>query len=412
MAITPYVPLITTSLLPRGNLLLQSQQFGSSPWAATSTTFTGGTTTDPDGQITGGYITRTSTGAAYWEQFVSKAATALTYTFSMYASPRAGGSFFSLGVGSDSIGLGAGVCFNVSTQTISLAPTAFGGFSNVSATISPVAGTGYARITLTLTTDASTALYVYFSTSSVSQHINGTGSVNSCSTFVWGAQLEPYANASAYAATVAAADPGIWAGAASLPVLPRLPGQAITVSKAPKWSTERAQSASGRVRKTSYWPYPLWQFELSYNVLRKNATPDELITLWEFFNVAKGQFANWLYVDPSDNYVPPSAPAVFGTGTGSATTFQLGRYINSWYEPVYAVYQPVILDNGVITASALTFTPNGEVTFTTPPANGHTLSWFGYYYFGCEFLQDDMTADQIVRHLWSGKSLKFSSLRI
>ncbi len=203
---------------------------------------------------------------------------------------------------------------------------------------------------------------------------------------------------------------GIWSGAQGLPVLPYLPGQAIAVTKAPLWSTEVIRSASGRERRTAYWPYPLWQFELSYEVIRHRPTNDELATLFEFFNVIQGQFSPFLFVDPSDCQVPSATPASFGTGDGATKTFQLMRQINSFSEPVFDVYSPTVLDNGSA-AGSYTIAPNGLLTFATAPASGHVLTWYGYFYFGCRFLADDFTAEQIVSQLWSGKSLKFTSIR-
>lgn len=182
------------------------------------------------------------------------------------------------------------------------------------------------------------------------------------------------------------------------------------MTKAPKWSTEVIRAASGRERRTAYWPSPLWQFELSYEVLRRRPSNDELGVLWEFFNALQGQFAPFLFVDPSDCQIASGAPHVFGTGDSATTTFQLSRAINSFVEPVYAVYAPVILDNGSV-RSDVSFSPNGRVTFGTAPASGHVLSWSGCFYFGCRFLQDDLGLQQIVNQLWSGKSLKFTSLR-
>jgi uncharacterized protein (TIGR02217 family) len=210
--------------------------------------------------------------------------------------------------------------------------------------------------------------------------------------------------------TLSALPTGIWSGAQGLPVLPYLPGQTPQVTKAPKWSTQVIQTASGRERRTAYWPYPLWQFELSYEVIRHRPANDELATIWEFFNVAQGQFGPWLFVDPSDCQVSSAAPASFGTGDGVTKTFQLQRQVNSWTEPVYDVFSPTVLDNGS-TAGAHTFDPNGQVTFTAAPASGHVLAWYGYFYFGCRFAQDDLSFAQIVNLLWSGKSLKFTSLR-
>lgn len=231
----------------------------------------------------------------------------------------------------------------------------------------------------------------------------------------------------------------IWSGVDSLAVLPLLPGQSITVRKAPQWSTQVIKSANGRERRTAYWPFPLWQFELQYEVIRHRLpTQDELATLWEFFNVAQGQYGAWLFADPTDYLVPTSIlqdPATlngltdpstgayetdpastvglgytFGTGDGSTKTFQLNRFINSWQEPIFGAFNPQILDNGAA-AGANTVT-NGQVTFSAAPVAGHTLKWFGAYYFGCRFLQDDLTFEQLVYLLWSGQSLKFTSLRV
>lgn len=203
---------------------------------------------------------------------------------------------------------------------------------------------------------------------------------------------------------------GIWSGAQGLPVLPFLPGQDIVVAKSPRWSTQVVRAASGRERRTAYWSAPLWQFELNYGVVRHRPTNDELAILFEFFNVMLGQAGTFLFVDPTDCQVLSGAPATFGTGTGSATQFQLARQINSFSEPVYDVYSPAILVAGAPTA-AYTIAPNGLVTFASAPANGAALTWYGYFYFGCRFLQDDLTFEQIVNQLWTGRGLKFTSLR-
>jgi uncharacterized protein (TIGR02217 family) len=229
---------------------------------------------------------------------------------------------------------------------------------------------------------------------------------------------------------------GIWSGAGGLPVLPYLPGQEVSVSKAPRWSTQVIRAASGRERRTAYWNDPLWQFELSYGVVRHRPAQAELVAMWEFFNALQGQFAPFLFVDPTDCQVPTSvlidasgapildtggapvldgsgAPigATFGVGDGATTSFQLARKMNSFAEPVYAVFQPLIFVGGAWIASGFTL-DGGQITFATPPAVGAALQWTGYFYFGCRFLQDDLTFEQIVTQLWSGKSLKFTSLRV
>jgi uncharacterized protein (TIGR02217 family) len=211
-------------------------------------------------------------------------------------------------------------------------------------------------------------------------------------------------------ATLTSLPSGIWSGADGLPVLPYLPGQTPNVAKAPVWSTKVKRAASGRERRTALWPYPLWQFELTYEVIRHKPLRDELFALWEFFNAIQGRYAPWLFVDPSDCQIPSGSPQTFAVGDGATRIFQLTRSINSFTEPVFEVFAPSILDNGAA-AGAYAMGPNGVVTFATAPASGHTLAWYGYFYFGCRFLQDDLAFDQIVSQLWSGASVKFTSLR-
>ena len=202
---------------------------------------------------------------------------------------------------------------------------------------------------------------------------------------------------------------GIWSGVNGYAVLPYLIGQTPEVNKAPLWSTRIARSTSGRERRSALWPYPLWQFELKYEVIRNKATLPELTTMWEFFNVAQGQAGTWLFVDPSDNLI--TTPYAFGSGNGVQTQFTLTRPLNSFSEPVFGVYGQTVYINGTST-SAYTLSSNGVITFTTPPAGGAALTWSGYFYFGCRFLQDDLTFKQMVLALWSGDSLKFTSVRV
>jgi uncharacterized protein (TIGR02217 family) len=410
MTITPYVPAASYTLLPRGNLLLQSQTFDNASWIKTNVTVAANATTDVWGLTTVDLVTRSSTAAAQISQAATKSAAAIqTMTLSFDAKPSSG-AYLAVRVYGSSTSNRVDAIFNLGAGAlVSVATT--GAFAAASALIAASGVNGLFNCSVTFTTDAAATATVAFSSSSVSQQVDGTGSSNATAVYLSQAQLEPYSSASAYAATTTSSDPGVWAGTLGLPVLPYLPGQTPVVTKAPQWSTQVIRAASGRERRTAYWPYPLWQFELQYEVVRHKPAVAELFALWEFFNVAKGQFAPWLFVDPSDCQVLPAAPASFGTGDGSTRVFQLQRQVNSFTEPVFDVYQPVILDNAAPTASAYTISANGVVTFATAPASGHALTWFGYFYFGCRFLQDDLSFEQIVWALWSGKSLKFTSIR-
>jgi len=195
-----------------------------------------------------------------------------------------------------------------------------------------------------------------------------------------------------------------------LPVFPLLPGQSIALGKAPRWSTKVKRASSGRERRTALWPYPLWQFTLSYEVVRQRPANDELAALWAFFNTVQGQYQPWLFLDPTD--YQQTAPQVFAAGDGSTATFQIARTGPAAQpEPVYAPFGMTVFINGAST-TAYTMAAGGKITFASPPAAGAQLAWTGCYYFGCRFTQDDLTFEQLVSQLWSGKSVKFTSLRV
>lgn len=208
---------------------------------------------------------------------------------------------------------------------------------------------------------------------------------------------------------------GIWSGTQGLPVLPYLSGQTPMVKKSPEWATNRQRGSNGKERRQPMWNYPLWNFELQYEVIRHKPTNDELFIMWEFFNVLQGQYAPFLVVDPTDCQVLSSAPASFGTGDGSTRTFQLLRQMRSFSDQVYDVYPGTggaltININGTPTG-AYSIAPNGLVTFSSAPSNGAALTWSGYFYFGCCFQDDKLEFEQIVQLLWAGQKLPFQSLR-
>jgi uncharacterized protein (TIGR02217 family) len=395
LTITPTIPPATLSSLPLGNLLSWSQDFTRSAWTASNVALTAGQASW-DGSNTATLMT--GTGGGFPQVSQNAGLNSGNGAFSVYV--KAGTATASLITVQQTSPVNVTVC-RLSIAWSGGAPTGTltsgTGFS-----ISSV-GAGWYRVSVSGAGFSGSGTY--------NCRISPDANSSNASMYAAGAQAENQPAPTTYSATMAAANVSIWAGAQSLPVFPFLPGQAIAVSKAPKWSTEVIRSASGRERRTAYWASPLWQFELAHEVIRHRPTNDELATLWEFFNVAQGQFGTWLLVDPTDCQILGGAPSVFGIGDGSTTTFQLSRALNSFSEPVYDVYGAVILDNGVPSTTNFTFSPNGQVTFSAAPAAGHTLSWFGYFYFGCRFAQDDLTFAQIVNLLWSGKALKFTSLR-
>lgn len=196
-------------------------------------------------------------------------------------------------------------------------------------------------------------------------------------------------------------------------VFPFLKGQSFLAQKTPLWSTKNDISVSGVSRRRALWSYPIWQFRLGYEVLRDAAAFLELQRLVTFFNSKSGSQTGFFYFDRFDHQVT-SAP--LGTGNGSTTTFQAQRNTTigsiAFTEPVFGFNgTPTVYDNGVAT-SAFTVGSLGQITFTSAPAAGHTLTWSGSFFFLCNFDKDSLDGlGQIGSGLWNLSSLDFRSFK-
>ena len=197
-------------------------------------------------------------------------------------------------------------------------------------------------------------------------------------------------------------------------VFPFMPGLKWGSVKTPMWSTKIQRAASGRELRASYYSAPLYKISLSYEVLRSSALA-ELQTMVGFFNVRRGSFDSFRYFDPEDNAVIGQA---FGTGNGVRTQFQLVRSYGGFVEPVLApeltgLGAVSIAVNGVVQTLGphYTLSAGGLVTFTSPPPNGHALTWTGQFYYRVRFLQDSADFERFLHQLWSLKKIELQTTR-
>lgn len=187
-------------------------------------------------------------------------------------------------------------------------------------------------------------------------------------------------------------------------VFPSLPGLTFPVTREVTYKTLTDESMSRRMATVALQTYAIRQWTLPFSVLRDNVSPSELKALHGFFNSVRGRYDSWLYLDPVFNTVTNEP---FGTGDGTTIAFQLiATFKNSGGPGGPDIIQnfvslPSIYDNGSPVSPALG--PTGIVTFVTPPASGHALTWSGQFYYRCHFLDDTMELTNIMNNLWDSK---------
>lgn len=106
-----------------------------------------------------------------------------------------------------------------------------------------------------------------------------------------------------------------------------LPGLGFSVHKKPSFKTKIHESSSSREVRTSFTPFPRWDFELTYEFLEDRSGADSsLKTILGFFTQMQGSFSQWLFKDP-DDYLVVNGP--IGTSDNTILQFYFLRYVNT-----------------------------------------------------------------------------------
>ena len=198
-------------------------------------------------------------------------------------------------------------------------------------------------------------------------------------------------------------------------IFPTFQGISWNKTVTPIMNTVIYTSDSGLETRRQHYSYPLYKIELNYNFLADNSisgitlTKGDLETLKGFYNNQGGCFGSFLYLDDVEN---TCTAQVFGTGNGSNKVFRLTRSLPGWTEPICGIITaPLIYVNGIAT-SAFTFDNNGNITFTTAPANGAVLTWTGKYYFRVRFQEDSIELSRTWQGLWENISVKLITVKV
>lgn len=192
-------------------------------------------------------------------------------------------------------------------------------------------------------------------------------------------------------------------------VFPTLKGKGWSVIRRPIWSTRVQTARSGIEYRAANWSYPIWEWEITYELLREYGGNTEFRTLAGFFNQVRGGFDDFLYADDGDYTVTDQS---FGTGDGSDTTFQLYRTLGGFTEPVRGLNGTPTVKVAGSTVSPASISTTGLVTFSSAPANGAALTWTGNFYWRVRFGDDMVDFEQFLSRFWmTGGAIRLRSVK-
>jgi len=201
-------------------------------------------------------------------------------------------------------------------------------------------------------------------------------------------------------------------------IFPSLPGLGWSVVKSPRFATRIQRAVNGRELRTLDQPCPLWNWTLTYPLLRdrndsraiSSPSYDELRTLAGFFLQQQGALLPFLFDDPTDDI---AAAQPLGTGDSSRTVFQLLRNMGGFAEPITAPNTVSAIYFDGILQSAANYTvdaASGFVTFATPPPAGQLVTADFTYYFRVRFADDTAEFENFMLQLWQARQIKLQSV--
>jgi len=179
------------------NMLSYTEDFTNAYWNKTGTTVSPNTTVDPNGGNTADTLVETtSSNEHYTNGTLTKSASSLTYTASVYFKNAIGTRNFGIGI-TNGLTAGKGAIFSTNGTVVSSSYNigSGAGFSVISTSIQD-AGSGWYRAIFTITTDASTRVdfVSYIVNGTTTSYVgNGTSGI-----YIWGSQLEQSSTASTY----------------------------------------------------------------------------------------------------------------------------------------------------------------------------------------------------------------------
>ncbi len=215
-----------------------------------------------------------------------------------------------------------------------------------------------------------------------------------------------------------------------LPLLPLQNISGYSTHKKPTFKTLIQSPKSGREVTRFQQIYPLWEFELTFEILRdqtQNQIPfppvrgfTDLQTLSAFWIELGPQFGLFAYEDPTDF---TKVGQLIGIGDGVTSVFNIVRTFGTG--AFYTIDEPIgILDIRIghtlvvyINGSVLTQPGNwwiGEslrtIHFSAPPSPDWVITMDFDFFYLCRFIDDALEMEEFMTGRWTIKSLKFRSV--
>jgi hypothetical protein len=211
---------------------------------------------------------------------------------------------------------------------------------------------------------------------------------------------------------VAAPTPDPAPGPGAYAAFPTLAGEGWSIVYTPRFSARTLPHVTGRETRAARMAAPLYDIDLSFDLLRSDPAFQELQQMVAFIGANAGRQQPFLFPAPGNVGVFAGAP--LGVGDGVTTTFTFTRPIGFHAENVQALMgAPTLYLNGVALAASaygLSILP-AQATFAAPPAAGAVLTADFAVAHLARFADDGADLEEIMANFWALKKLKIETVR-
>jgi uncharacterized protein (TIGR02217 family) len=199
---------------------------------------------------------------------------------------------------------------------------------------------------------------------------------------------------------------------ASYPSFPTLTTLGWSTHISPRFATDVADLVSGRSVRRSRYAAPLYDIELTYELLRSAAAYAELQEVAGFFAAMLGKATPFWVAPPG---LASLAAQAIGTGDGSTSVFPLLATAGGYSAAAQGTsgVSAVYLDGAPLGASRYAISAGAApmVTIAPPPAAGVSVTAdFGLLML-CRFSDDFVDLEEFMAMLWTFKTVKLQTVR-
>jgi hypothetical protein len=195
-------------------------------------------------------------------------------------------------------------------------------------------------------------------------------------------------------------------------IFPALTELRSTLRVRPRFGTQVAQRASGRSSRRASFAAPLFDFELSFDLLHSDALDHEMQQIAGFFEHMKGASTPFWFAPPRLSAV---SGQILGEGDGSTTAFPLALTVASTLTPVAGCSSigAVYADGAALPSSGWTLSNAypAAIVFVTAPAAGATIAADFTALWLCRFADDDLDFEEFMTMLFKLGMVRLTAVR-